>query len=411
MSRQELTIDFIGAQGDGVARRQGAAPIFVPFALPGEQVCVTLEKSRGTLVDITKASDQRIAPACPHFGVCGGCTSQHMSPDLYRNWKLGLVQSAFEKAGIECQINRFLPCEPGERRRVTFTAQRSEGRLNFGFFQEGTHDIAPIEDCPIAVLQISQALDALKDLSQTLAPQSAKLQLTVTSCDNGLDVAINEDATLQDHSKQAAIRKVMSSDRLIRLSQGDDILIEKRPPVISFGDANIHPPSGSFVQASARAEKQMVEIVTKHLKSCKKIADLFSGCGTFTFPLARKSATHAVEAEGAALNAIDKAFRNRQGLKPITTERRDLFRRPLMRDELKHYQGVIFDPPRAGAQAQCKQLACSVVPKIAAVSCNPISLARDLKLLRDGRYKIKSITVIDQFLWTPHVEVVALLER
>ena len=161
-----------------------------------------------------------------------------------------------------------------------------------------------------------------------------------------------------------------------------------------------------------RAELEMVELVTKHLKSCKKIVDLFSGSGTFTFPLAQKSAVHAVETSGAALNSIDRGFRSRQGLKPISTERRDLFRSPFVREDLKPYQGVIFDPPRAGAEAQSKQLARALnIKKVAAVSCNPTSLARDLELLVKGGFKIKSITAIDQFLWSSHVEMVALLER
>lgn len=410
MSVQELLIDHIGAQGDGVALTPDG-PVFVPYALPSELISADIERSRGKLIDILKKSDARILPKCDHFGTCGGCATQHMSENLYQNWKLALAQSALEKAAIDYTITSYVPCEPGARRRVTFSAERTAEGLSFGFYQDGTHHMTPIEMCVIASSNIQNAIVELKELAQTLAPASKRLQLTVLDSDNGLDIALSDDVRLQDNAKQAAIRKIMASKSFIRLSQGDEILIEKQAPALIFGDTQVQPPAGSFVQASQQAEQHMVKLVNRHLKSCKKVADLFSGCGTFTFPLALKSAVHAVEAQGTALHAIDKAFRNRQGLKPVTTERRDLFRRPMMRDELKHYKGVIFDPPRAGAELQSQQLARSTVPKIAAVSCNPISFARDLKILLDGSFKIKSIVAIDQFLWSPHVELVALLER
>lgn len=410
MNIEALTIDHLGAQGDGVALTPNG-PVFVPHALPGELISAEIEQSRGKLLDNLEPSDARIAPSCDHFGSCGGCAAQHMSPDLYQTWKVGLVTSALEKNGIEHPVDHFIPSAPGARRRVTFTAQRTAGGLQFGFFQDGTHQIAPIDMCAVASSNIQNAILELKELAQTLAPPSKALQLTILDSGHGLDIAINEEARLQDHSKQAAIRKIMASTSIIRLSQGQEVLIEKQAPTLVFGDTNVMPPPGSFVQASQFAEQDMVELVGHHLKSCKKVADLFSGCGTFTFPLAKKSAVHAVEAEGAALNAIDRAFRNQQGLKPITTEKRDLFRRPLMRDELKHFKGVIFDPPRAGAEQQSQQLARSIVPKVAAVSCNPITFARDLKILLNGKFKIKSIVAIDQFLWSPHIEIVALLER
>lgn len=410
MNVEELTIDHLGAQGDGVALTP-KGPVFVSHALPGELISAQTEQSNGKLLDILKPSDARISPSCDHFGICGGCAAQHMSQGLYQNWKVGLVTSALQKNGIDHPVDQFIPCAHGARRRVTFTAQRNGEGLQFGFYQDGTHQIAPINMCAVASNNIQNAILELKELAQTLAPPSKALQLTILDSNNGLDIAINEEVRLQDHSTQAAIRKIMASTSIIRLSQGHEVLIEKQAPTLLFGDTTIMPPPGSFVQASQFAENNMVELVVRHLKSCKKVADLFSGCGTFTFPLAKKSAVHAVEAEGAALNAIDRAFRNRQGLKPVTTEKRDLFRRPLMRDELKHFKGVIFDPPRAGAELQSQQLVRSIVPKVAAVSCNPITFARDLKILLNGQFKIKSIVAIDQFLWSPHIEIVALLER
>ena len=410
MTLLDLKIDHVGAQGDGVALTENG-PVFVPFTIPGDHVTLKVTRNTGELVDILESSSDRIEPVCSHFGSCGGCVAQHMSQALYSDWKLDIVVQALKKAGIDHPVERLEPCKIGERRRVVLTAKVTNEGFAFGYHQAGTNDIINIDQCPIAVPVIQSNLQLLKDLAQTFVSHAKPVQLTVLACDNGLDVSISADGKLNDGVRQAAVRKVIAGRKIIRLAFEDEILVESQAPLLVFGDTTIFPPTGSFVQASLRAEKQMVDLVIKHLKSCKKTADLFSGCGTFSFPLSHKSSVHAVETSGPALNAIDKGFRSRQGLKPITTERRDLFRNPVMRDELKHFQGVVFDPPRAGAENQSKQLARSVVKKVAAVSCNPATLARDLVILSDGGFKIKTIVAIDQFLWSPHVEVVALLER
>ncbi|TIP90357.1 MAG: class I SAM-dependent RNA methyltransferase, partial [Mesorhizobium sp.] len=178
-----------------------------------------------------------------------------------------------------------------------------------------------------------------------------------------------------------------------------------------FGDIAVAVPPGAFLQATEAAEQAMADIVGRHLARAKKIADLFAGCGSFALRLAAKSEIHAVEGDAAALLALDRAFRFASGLKRVTSERRDLFRRPLTFKELNAFDGIVFDPPRAGAEDQSKQIARSDVPLVAAVSCNPVTLARDLRILIDGGYALKSVTPIDQFLWSPHVEAVALLEK
>lgn len=411
MSQIELKIDHVGARGDGIAKTD-KGPVFVPFALKGETVRVDLDKSRGIITELKSKSPDRVDPVCQHFQKCGGCVAQHMSDESYQSWKLDIAQQALDKSSIKHKIDHFLSCTIGERRRVVLTAERSNEDTKIGYLQAGSHDLIAINECPVAHPQIVEHLDLFREIAQIITPHYKTSQLTILLCENGFDIAVEASFSLKDATIHAVSQKATSSKTIKRLAFNGEVLVEIEPTVLTFGDTLIQVPSGSFVQASKRAELEMVELVTNHLKPCKKIVDLFSGSGTFTFPLAQKSAVHAVETSGPALNSIDRGFRSRQGLKPISTERRDLFRSPFVREDLKPYQGVIFDPPRAGAEAQSKQLARALnIKKVAAVSCNPTSLARDLELLVKGGFKIKSITAIDQFLWSTHVEMVALLER
>lgn len=407
----ELKIDHVGALGDGIASTDNG-PVFVPFVLVGETIIADVSNSRGTIVDIKSPSADRIAPICKHFGSCGGCAAQHMNEDAYKAWKLDIANQALQKGGIDYKIETINACQPGERRRVVLTAERSNEGTKLGYHQAVSHELVAIDECPVAHPDIIKHLDLFREIAQIITPHSKTSQLTILLCENGFDVAISGKFELKDATIHTAAQKVTSSSVVKRLAFNNEVLVEASAPALTFGDTLIQVPTGSFAQASKRAELEMIALVTKHLKSCKKTVDLFSGCGTFTFPLAQKCAVHAVETSGPALNAIDRGFRSRQGLKPITTERRDLYRSPLVRENLKPYQGVIFDPPRAGAEVQSKQLARALnIKKVAAVSCNPTTLARDLDLLIKGGFKIKSITAIDQFLWSPHVEMVALLER
>jgi 23S rRNA (uracil1939-C5)-methyltransferase len=177
-------------------------------------------------------------------------------------------------------------------------------------------------------------------------------------------------------------------------------------------DISVPTPPGAFLQAVESAEQVMAGLVTDHLKKAKRVADLFSGIGTFALRLARNSEVHAVEGDGPALAALDRGFRFGKGLKKVTVEKRDLFRRPLTYKEMDlTFDGIVFDPPRAGAEDQAKQIARSTVQRVAAVSCNPVTLARDLRTLMDGGYQLKRVVPVDQFLWSPHIEAVALLEK
>ncbi|TKD46292.1 MAG: class I SAM-dependent RNA methyltransferase [Mesorhizobium sp.] len=404
-----FTITRLGSQGDGVAETE-TGELFIPFTLPGETVTAARERDRATLMAVLEASPLRIDPACRHFTECGGCAIQNLEAEAYHQWKRDKVAHALNSKGIASDVEALVPCTPQTRRRVVFTARRSEAGMLLGFVRALSSEIISIEECPISLPEIVAKLDRLKALAELVCATTKSFRMTVTVTGSGLDVAVNESGKLGENQRRVASNFVIAQG-LARLSIDGETIIEPKKPVVMFGNVAVEVPPGAFLQATAAAEQAMADIVGRHLARAKKVADLFAGCGSFALRLAAESEVHAVEGDAAALSALDRAFRFASGLKRVTSERRDLFRRPLTFQELNAFDGIVFDPPRAGAEDQSKQIARSDVPLVAAVSCNPVTLARDLRILIDGGYALKRVTPIDQFLWSPHVEAVALLEK
>lgn len=406
-----FTIARLGAQGDGVSDTE-AGPVFVPFALPGEVVTAARVKDRAELISLLETSPDRIAPACRHFGECGGCAIQHLRPELYQDWKRDKVVAALKGRGLAtANVTPLVTCQPGTRRRVTLSARRNEAGMLLGYNRALSHTLVDIEECPIALPGIVASLPLLRGLAGLICVTQQAFHLTVTATETGLDVAATDSGKLEPRRRQMATEFVIANPSIARLTIDGEIIVEPRKPTVFFGKAAVVPPPGGFLQAVAGAEQSMADLVLGHLRKAKRVADLFAGSGAFALRLAAQSAVHAVESEGPALAALDRAARATPGQKPVTAEKRDLFNRPLTWKELNAFDGVVFDPPRAGAEDQCKQLARAQVPLVAAVSCNPTTLARDLAILVEGGYRLKSVTPIDQFLWSPHVEAVALLEK
>ena len=416
MSTETVTIEKLGAQGDGIASSAGG-PVYVPFSLPGETVAIARVKSQGTIMSITTPSPDRQEPPCRHFGpdgvngTCGGCTLQHMADAPYRAFKRQLVIDALKSKGLTPEVGEIVPARPGERRRVVFAARKTEKDMLIGFNQAESHHIVAIEECPISSAGIIARLPAIRAIAASLATNAEPFRISVLETLSGLDISVDEVKKLSDPQRRKAVETVLSLRGIARVSLNGEILIEPSKPLVDFGGIQVSPPPGGFTQATKPAEQAMAQLVLAHVGKAKRIADLFAGAGTFSLQLAWIGRVHAVEAEAKALAALDHAARNTQGLKPVSVEKRDLFRRPLMTQEFKPFDAVVFDPPRAGAEFQCKELARSGVKKIAAVSCNPLTLARDLAILVEGGYRITGVTPIDQFLWTSHVEVVATLEK
>lgn len=405
----QVTIRAMGAGGDGVANLPDGQ-VYVPFTLPGEVANVAREKNRATLMALLQTSPERQQPVCRHFEECGSCALQHWHDEPYRAWKRELVVSALKGRGLDVEVDALIPCSPRSRRRAVFAARQTERGMLLGFNRHMSHEIIDIVECPVTVREITSRLDDLREVASLLAPGSKPFRLAATLTDAGLDLAASDCGKLTDEQRRDLMALVIKKG-FARLSHEGEIIVEPKKPTIQIGKVPVPVPPGGFLQATAEAEEIMASLVISHIGKAKRVADLFCGVGTFALRIAEKSAVHAIENDAAALAALDRAVRHVQGLKPVSIERRDLFRRPLMPKELLPYNAVLFDPPRAGAQEQATELAKSKVEKVVAVSCNPVTLARDLSILVNGGYRIRRVTPIDQFLWSSHVETVVSLVR
>jgi len=406
---ETFTVSRLGAQGDGIADTP-AGPVYIRFALPGETVTAVRTKDRATLLSVDDPSPDRVAPVCRHFGVCGGCSVQHLARQPYVEWKRQKVVQALASRGIEFPVSEVIAGHGGSRRRTVFTARRTEAGIILGYNQASSHHIVDVSECPVVVPEIQAAIGKLWALAALLCNTGEPFHLVVTLTSAGLDVAAEGSGKLTDAARRA-LGDFVVRERFARLAVDGEIIVEPKKPLVRFGTVSVAPPPGAFLQAVATAEGVMAEMTATHLRRARRIADLFAGTGAFTFRLAAMAEVHAVEGGDLAMAALDRAYRYSRGLRPVTVETRDLFRRPLTSRELGHFDGVVFDPPRAGAEEQSVQLARSDVPLVAAISCNPATLARDLRILIDGGYSLKQVTPVDQFIWSPHVEVVALLEK
>jgi 23S rRNA (uracil1939-C5)-methyltransferase len=405
-----LDIARLGAQGDGIAETP-AGPVYVPYALPGEQVLAEVRGERGRLVAVLQASPQRVAPACRHFTHCGGCALQHLERTAYLAWKREMVAAAFAARAIDAPIAHVVSVGPGARRRASFSARRTGRGAVVGFYEAKGNEIVDLQECPVTASAIVRALPGLKRLVEPLASRRAPARLVVTLAANGLDVAIEDvPADLAPEARERLAHHAAQL-KLARLTLAGDTLYQSTVPSVRFGEANVVLPPRAFLQAAPAAEAEMVRLLAAAVGPARRIADLFCGLGTFTFPLAKGAAMLAVDGDRQAIAALANAAKRTPGLKPIESKVRDLFREPLSARELAPFDAVVLDPPRAGAATQAATLAMSHVATIAAVSCNPATLARDARILIDGGYRLERVTPIDQFLYSPHVEAVAVFRR
>ncbi len=384
----------LGAKGDGLA---GA--IAIPFTLPGDVI------ETGQL---TQTSPHRIAPVCAHFGTCGGCVLQHASDPFLAEWKAGIVAQALRAQGLPEEIRAVHTSPPASRRRVVFSGRRTKKTVQLGFFERRSEVLVPITECPLLVPEIMDVFEPLKNVVRMAATRSSVVKLAVSASDNGLDLAVTNARDLEPEG----ITKLASlASDFARVSWNGDVVLLKEPPFQTFGNARVVPPAGAFLQATSAGEQALVDAVMSGVDEASKLMDLFAGCGTFALPLAATADVVAVEYDQAMLDALDAGWRQAKGLKQVTVEARDLFRRPVLRSEFKGFDAVVLDPPRAGATAQIEELAASNVPRVVHVSCNPVTFARDGKTLKDAGFSLDWVEVVDQFRWSPHVELVGCFSR
>jgi 23S rRNA (uracil1939-C5)-methyltransferase len=399
----ELDIAALDRRGEGVGTtNQGA--IHVAFALPGERVRARVEGARASLVEVLTPSPERITPICAYFGDCGGCAAQHMSAALYADWKVDIVARALAQARVEAEVGPPIDAHGEGRRRATFHARFEAAGVVVGYMQARSHRVVAIEACPILAPPMSQALPAARHIAALLRALGKPLDLSATATLGGLDIDVRGAGDLDPVIRQTLI---VAADRLdlARLSNHGETLIERRPPQIAMGSAFVVPPPGGFLQATSEGERVLAALAIEAIKG-ERVFDLFSGAGAFALRLAERRSVHAVDIDGGALAALARAARQAPRLRHPSVETRDLFGRPLTREELKRFDAVLFDPPRAGAAAQAVEIAASGVPSVVAVSCKPATFARDARALIDGGYRLDKATLIDQFRFSPHVEIV-----
>jgi len=422
----EVTIKTIGTRGDGCGALDGR-PVFVPFTVPGDRVRarVTGEHAGGVraeAMELLAEGPHRAPPPCPHFGPCGGCALQHLDEAYYESWKQALVSRALAQRGLaDATVLPLRRVPSHSRRRLVLAAAKTDGRLRLGLHGRASHAVIDIETCLLVTPGLLALLPPVRTALDVLLADGGKAEITASETDGGLDVLIRSDAAPGLAARQALAELARTAD-LARLSWGpagapgemadSEPIAIRRPPVLYFGAVAVEPPPGGFLQPTAAGEALLVEAVLAGLPAAvRRVADLYAGCGTFTFPLAGRCRVHAVEGDGAALAALWTAARRADLAGRVSVEERDLAREPLSAAELNAFDGVVFDPPRTGARSQAAALAESAVPAVVAVSCNPATFARDARFLVDGGYALDEVLPVDQFPWSGHVEVVGRFTR
>ena len=415
-----ITLDIleVGARGDGVADLEGKR-YFVPYCLPAETVEAEPLDKRGDgiaceLLEVLAPSRHRETPPCAHFGTCGGCALQHWRRDIYTGWKSELISKALAQRGVRApRFEAPVGCEPGERRRGDIVLRREGKRVLAGFHERASQTVVDIGTCVVASPRINAALAPLRSAMASILRDGTSADAVVNETDTGLDVLIRPhrrfDLTLP--IRETLIALAESAD-FARVSWGDraraEPIVVRRTPQLALGDISVDPPPGVFLQATKRAELVMRAGVTAWGGEGAHIADLFAGIGALS--LGKQGKASLYESDKTAVAAVDAALR-KAATNRATAHLRDLFRNPLNARELDAFDAVVLDPPRAGAAAQCAELATSKVKRVVYASCDPASFARDVRTLQDGGYRLEKLMPIDQFLWSAHVELIALLTK
>ena len=398
----EITIERLGHLGDGLA----AGPIFVDRALPGEVVSGDLVGDRLENVRIIEPSEYRIAASCGAFKRCGGCSLHHVHPDFVAYWKQAVVVRALAAQGIVIDVQAIHTSPENSRRRAKLSSRRTKKGATVGFFGKSSDTIQTIEPCKILVPEVMAVIPALEAFTVQFGSRKGQLGFWVLSTDSGIDVSI-EGMDHQVETDLGPFAEWAGSNGVARLSVGDETICQHQAPQLTFGKVKVAPPPRAFTQATPQGEQALQEAVGRALAGADKVIDLFSGAGTLGLPLAEVATLHCMENDKGLLEALAHGVRHTQGIKKVTISARDLYRNPIDHKDLAKFNAAIIDPPRAGAEQQVRQLAQSNLRDIAMVSCNPVTFARDANILSAGGYVLKWVEVVDQFRWSPHVEIVA----
>ena len=414
-----VKIDHIGAQGDGIVTRPNG-PLYVPFSVDGDDLEVKTKGNHGRIRHIHVRSPERTEPICKHFGRCGGCALQHVSRDYYTGWKQAQVRSALSHRGFDdITILEPVISPVGSRRRARLTAVgRGKGVAVIGFAERASHNIIDVAECPVLAPEIAAFIDPLRKFLGPQLDLRQKRTVQITLAENGLDVIL-EGAGEPDLDLRMDIAAFAEQQDVARICWQDsklkkpfhEILCERRKPFVTFEGRQVFLPPGSFLQATKAGEAALTRHMKLALADADKVVDIFAGCGTFTVALIGDHAVHAVEGNRDMVEALKNSSHQMGTIRNLTTEVRDLFLRPLLPHELNSYDAVVIDPPRAGARDQIAEITKSSLTCVVMVSCNPATFARDARTLVDAGFIMGDILPVDQFLYSPHLEVIADFRR
>lgn len=416
----ELTVERVGARGDGIAIHQGT-PVYLAYTAPGDRVSARLGRPRdegrtGTVVEVL-APGARRTPTCPHFGTCGGCALQHLSDADYGAFKESVVRAALERRGLDAGVVeplRRLP--PGTRRRARLTLSRPRKRpVRAGFHARESHEIVDMRACAVLHPELLSLVSPLRELAALLFGPGESGAALLTRLESGFDVLL-ELSRQPEMTMLEILAAFAETNDLARLSwriaeEPAVPVAERRRPRVVLAGVAVDLPADAFLQASAEADAVLSELILEGVGPAKRVLDLYAGLGTFTFALADRAPVHAVDGARSAIAALSAAAARAALAGRVTAEVRDLETRPVMADDLRRYDAIVFDPPRAGAKAQARALAQSRAASVVAVSCNPATFGRDARALVDGGYRLTRVMPVDQFVWSAQVELVAWFER
>ena len=420
----EIRIDELGPKGDGISSSQRGR-VYIERALPGETVRANIRRGddgmlRGEIVAVVEASPHRVKAPCPHYDLCGGCTLQHADEGFYRDWKVAIVRDALKRKGLTPKTWRepvFVP--PATRRRATFNAHKHNGKVTLGYFRRRTHRVTEIRSCLVADPAIMALREKLAPLLVPILTEGKDADIFIQMVGGRFELAITGPVGKKgkpDLPVREAIAELAHKADINRIAwrarergERDDIevMIERNPLTATFGALDVALPPLAFLQPTAAGEAALAEAVMEALPASGKFADLFAGSGTFSGPMLARGPVDAYESNAPAIRALEKA----KAALPLKAFRRDLEREPLKREEANRYDAIVFDPPRAGAASQAEALAASALDTVVAVSCNPGTFARDAATLVGGGFRLERLTPVDQFVWTPHLEMVAVFRR
>lgn len=396
-----VTVEKMGQHGDGLATIEGHQ-VRLAKVLPGE----TAEVDNGRVNGIVSTSPDRVEPFCPKFESCGGCSLQHWREQPYAQWKRSLLAQALDAKGLHPVIEPLIDAHGEGRRRVSLHVREQGGQWVSGFMEQKSHRLCALESCPV----LEPALRDAPLIAAGFGPVLGNCDVAITAADNGLDAAVKAERKPVPR-RMESLKELFNHWKLLRLAVNGEELMATGQPFVTMGKAKVTLRVQPFLQATRAGEEVLARLVSEGLDNCRKAADLFCGVGPFAFRLAGKMAVRGYDSDRNAITHLQNAVRHTQGLKPIIADARDLFRAPLTVTELNAFDGIVLDPPRAGAEAQAKQIANSQVKRVVYVACDARTFARDAAILVSGGYRLRKVFPVDQFKWTAHLEMVGWFSK